>query len=347
MIGTRKILITCGVGGVGKTTLSAALGLASALEGKKTIVITMDPAKRLAQSLGLKDLGDDPTDLTPLLKKNFSTHPIGSLHALMPNTRLTFEAFLLELTHNPTLARALIKNPIFQIFTQEFSGTNEYMAIEKLFSIYSLNTYDCIILDTPPSRNTLAFLNAPELLSRFFDEKVIRYLVLPTHKILSIGVKKTLAILENLTGSGFMTHLFDFASGLFEIRVAFQANLKKITALLESEQTGFWLVTTPNTELTSEMNHFVQLLQEHKLNFEGIALNRSLSYLKEITTTEGADQNTMAALEIIRLLKEREKKIVSEIELSLRPKKLFKLPELVRDVHSLEDLYHVAMALKH
>ncbi|MEO7163018.1 MAG: ArsA family ATPase, partial [Bdellovibrionia bacterium] len=245
IIKSRKILITCGTGGVGKTTLSAAIAMRAALLGKKVVVITIDPAKRLANSLGLHVLDNQPTDLTPQIKavvdkvnatvavtkaadSEIPTDFKGSLVAIVPDTRKTFENFVTELAPNQAVADRVMNNPIFQIFAKEFSGTNEYMALERLLSIYKSGEYDLIVLDTPPSRNTLAFLDAPRLLAQFFDEKIIRWLILPANKILAAGVKKALGILERLTGAGFMTNLFDFASSLFEVQVNFTASLKKI-----------------------------------------------------------------------------------------------------------------------
>ncbi|MBI4926021.1 MAG: ArsA family ATPase [Bdellovibrio sp.] len=327
---------------MGKTTLSAALGIRAALTGKNTIVITIDPAKRLATALGLDISVNAPTDLTPLLVKTI--HPpvlgYGSFHALMPNTRQTFETFLLSLSNNAEFSKKLMQNPIFQIFTRDFSGANEYMALEKLYEIFISNKYDIIILDTPPSRNMLSFLNAPELLNRFFEEKLIRYLLLPSHKLFSSSMRKVLSLLEKLTGSAFTTHLFDFASSIFQIRAEFQTNLKNILELLRSEKTTFFLVTSPGAQNTLELEHFIQSLQQHRFSWDGIALNRSLSYLLVSGGPLGK------SLEIIQMLQNKEKTMLLEIQKKLQPKSIMIVPELARDVHSLEDLYHVALALK-
>ncbi len=349
----RKILVMCGTGGVGKTTLSAAIAIRAAMLGRKAVVITIDPAKRLANSLGLPDLNDHPTDLTPQIQLAFKKakaqpHDLlsglpkemtGTLAAIVPDTRKTFEAFLKELAPSPAIADRVMRNPIFQIFAKEFSGTNEYMALERLLALYKQKNYDCIILDTPPSRNTLAFLNAPQVLAQFFDERIIRWLVLPTNKLLSTGIKKALGILENLTGAGFMTHLFDFAAALFEVRVNFSANLKKITQLLESPEVGFLMVTTPTPETGPEVNHFIETLREHHFHFDGVALNRTVSYLHPEKPEPGFEE----AFKIIQALQAREQWVLDHLMRNPIPL-CAKLPELARDVHSVEDLFHVAMA---
>ena len=350
----RKMVITCGTGGVGKTTLSAAIAIRAAMLGRKTVVITIDPAKRLAQSLGLRNLGDQPTDLTEALRNAYASvrqnHPgtlakeptqiSGTLAAIMPDTRQAFEAFVKELAPSPQSAERVMKNPIFQIFAKEFSGTNEYMALERLLALHEKTDFDCIILDTPPSRNTLAFLDAPKLLSRFFEEKLIRWLVLPANRLVSEGMRRGLHLLEKLTGAGFMTNLFDFAAALFEVQGNFTGSLKRVTQLLSSEKVGFLMVTTPTPETLPEAQKFIQRLVDHQFNFEGVALNRTLGYLDLKQPKEGYEK----PFKILRSLQNRENHVTQNL---LKNKVLVcaKIPELARDVHSMEDLIHVALAL--
>ena len=344
----RKIIITCGVGGVGKTTVSAALAIRAALLGKKAIVVTIDPAKRLANCLGLNHLSDQATDLTPQISKalaNLYPHlagkiQLGTLAAVVPDTRQTFETFVQELAPNPGVAERVMSNPIYQIFAKEFSGTNEYMALERLLALYKRSEYDCIILDTPPSRNTLSFLDAPHLLARFFDEKLIRWLVLPTNRFFSAGIKKALGVLESLTGAGFMSHLFEFSAALFEVQVKFSANLKKITQLLSSKEVGFALVAAPSPEAIPEIRHFINALSNHQFHFDGIILNRTLGGLPH--SSESHPQSKPH--QIIQALQKREETFLSNLLRNPLPL-CAKLPELARDIHSVEDLFHVAMAL--
>ena len=356
---TKRVIITCGTGGVGKTTLSAALGIRAALQGKRTVVVTIDPAKRLATSLGITGLGDQPTDLTPqiraaLEKAKLSQHlpddlpnqMTGTLAAIVPDTRKTFETFVRELAPSEAAAEKVMRNPIFQIFAKEFSGTNEYMALERLHTLHIQNQYDCIILDTPPTRNTLAFLEAPRLLAQFFDEKLIRWLVLPANKIVATGMKKAFSVLEGLTGASFMTHLFDFASGLFSVQMNFTANLKRITELMESPQVGFLMVTAPTPTHEEEVDHFIQTLKAHGLHFEGLIFNRTLAYLKDEAKSSDSPPLTPAwqeAYELIHALQERERRVIANFMQKPIPV-CAKLPELARDVHSVEDLFHVALA---
>src|SRR5262249_42286747 len=157
----------------------------------------------------------------------------------VPDTRKTFEEFVRGLAASPAAADRVIRNPIFQIFAKEFSGTNEYMAMEKLYAIAGAGRYDCIVLDTPPSRNTLAFLDAPSLMARLFEEKLIRWVAVPANKLVAVGMKKALGLLERLTGQGFMTHMVEFFASLLEMQGSFSANLRDVMRLLESDQVGF------------------------------------------------------------------------------------------------------------
>ncbi len=394
IIAQRKIIITCGTGGVGKTTLSAAIAIRAALLGKRSVVITMDPAKRLANALGFAALSDTPTDLTGQLQAVLDAQsapsansqapsaslfpdpqqPLGTLWAIVPDTRRTFENFVKTLAPNPTIADKVLNNPIFKIFARDFSGTNEYMALERLYSLYQSQQFDCIVLDTPPSQNTLAFLNAPQLLAQFFEEKIVRWLVLPTNQLLSAGMKTTFGILERLTGSGFMTNLFEFAASIVSVQLKFRANLQKITQVLSSPAVGFLMVTTPTLETQNEMNHFLDQLEHHQFNYDGVVFNRLMLPLKmspqqttpktagaseaadvradrsqESTTAESAaDAALEQAFAIIRARQVREGAVLSKLKESSLLKMAAlcaRVPEFARDIHSLEDLFHVALVL--
>jgi anion-transporting ArsA/GET3 family ATPase len=267
----------------------------------------------------------------------------------VPDTRQTFEAFVHTLAPKPASAERVFRNPIFKIFAKEFSGTNEYMALQRLHSLAEKSGFDFIVLDTPPSRNTLDFLDAPKLLARFFDDRIIRWFVLPANRLVSGGMRKALGILEKLTGSGFMTHLFDFAAALFEVRATFTASLSRITALLESQGTGFLMVASASETAAAEAVHFVESVRSHHFRFDGAILNRTLGHLK-ITDPERMEARaddtggTTAAFKLLEHLISQEERVVSELKRTLSAEPL-RLPELARDVHSLEDLLHVALSI--
>lgn len=343
----RRILITCGTGGVGKTTLSAAIAVKAALAGKRTVVITIDPAKRLATSLGIDKLTDHPTDLTDHLreackrvapeKADFT----GRLDAIVPDTRHTFENFVRSIAGSEATAERVMRNPIFQVFAKEFSGTNEYMAMERLYSLARNGDYECIVLDTPPSRNAMAFLDAPSLLARLFEEKLIRWIAVPANKLVAAGMKKALGLLEKLTGTSFMTSLVDFSAALFEMQASFAANLRQVNALLGSDEVGVLMVTAAVPDSASEVRHFIEVLRARGMHFEGVAINRTFGPLGDPPTHSSEPE----ASTLVKALQKRERGIIDGICASKDIPICVQLPELARDVHTLEDLLHVAMAL--
>lgn len=341
----RRVLITCGTGGVGKTTISASLAVRAALQGKRVIVITIDPAKRLATSLGLNNLGHVPTDLTSALEKASGQNVPGKLFALMPESEESFERLIRSLTTKEEAVQRILKNPILKTFSQDFSGTNEYLALEELNFFHGQGEYDLVILDTPPSRNTLSFLEAPQLLARFFEEKFIRFLVVPANRLLAFGMRKTFGILEKLTGAGFIRQLFDFGGALFEVQENFLKKLQSIHKLLQSEDVGFLMVAAPTPDSAPEIAHFLEQVRERGFHFDGVLLNRSVGHLE---TDPHSELDPAEAL--IIALQKREKAAYSLLrepeksETAKESKNLFyiQLPELARDVHGLEDLFHVS-----
>ena len=346
LIRDRRILILCGTGGVGKTTLSATLAIRAAIEGKRAVVVTIDPAKRLATSLGLSGLGDRPHDLTPLLKARLSPEAaqrVGSLHALMPDTRLTFEQLIHDLGFDEAGARRVRENRIFKIFAREFSGTNEYMAMQKLHSIARDPAYDFIVLDTPPSRNTLDFLRAPELLSRFYEEKIFNFLVTPANKLFSGGIDRVMGLFEKLTGGTFVSQMIEFARSLLEVRLSFMASLKQVMETLRSPGTGFLLVASPTHTETEEIEHFLETVRQKSFDFGGYVINRSLLYLEKSGEPTPGLEPGIAVLDGLR---DREQKSVARMATAVGQEPLYVFPELARDVHSFEDLLHVAQALE-
>lgn len=347
----REVIITCGTGGVGKTTLSAAMGIRAALEGRRVCVITIDPAKRLATSLGMKELGSDPQDLTERLRgsaleQGITLPETARFHALMPDTRSTFEEFFKRLTSSSVVLDQLIKNPLFQIFAREFSGTNEYMALQQLLKLYDSGEFDCIVLDTPPSRNTLDFLDAPKLLNQLFDANIIQWLIRPANKIAEATVKKALGLLEKLTGATFMHHMLEFARGLFEIRTGFSKQLNRVIELLSSEKTGVVLVTGAHADFAEELAHFRRHLIDHGLKLDALFVNRTLGAYPELSSQALSEAKLnpelSRALELIQSLRARENQALSRLKQATGELPTTLMPELARDIHSIEDLIYVA-----
>ncbi len=346
-----KIFVICGSGGVGKTTTSAALAIKAAIYGKKAIVITIDPAKRLATSLGLDTISNTPLDLTKSL--NLETSHLGQFFAVTPDTAKTFEQFVRSVGSGKSdSVERILKTSIYKIFTQDFSGSHEYMAMEKLHSLARDGHYDCIILDTPPSVNTKSFLEAPNNLSQFFDDSNVKWLIEPllnkSSKLLSSGVQKLVEILEKLTGKGFIGDLLEFSSSMFELKTQFKKNLDLVETLLHDKQTAFYMVSTPERFSIEETMTFVDLLKDRKFRFEGFIFNKLLSLylgdeaqtlktqnLKEVSFEMGLAQKKL-------LTEEHTYEVVKDYHNTF-----IGIAEQTEDVHSIDALKKLTMDFRH
>ena len=298
LIAEKRIIVCCGSGGVGKTTTSAALAMRAAQEGKRAVVITIDPAKRLATSLGLKALGSKATDLTDHVNEALKAENIkpitGRFFAVMPDTNETFESWVRSMAgDNQGLAARVLKTSIYKIFAKEFSGTNEYMAMEKLYELYEEHQYDLVVLDTPPSANTRSFLEAPRLLAGFFDDKMIKWFISPGSRILATGLKKVMEILEKLTGHGFISDLIEFTTALFALRTQFMENLCQVGDLLHQKDAAFIMVTSPERLSKNDTQGFVELIHEQAYPFWGFVVNRVLGRKLKLAPGQTTPDNTL------------------------------------------------------
>ncbi|NDD90729.1 hypothetical protein EBZ37_01400 [bacterium] len=268
----------------------------------------------------------------------------------MPDTRSTFEAFLKGLTENPATADRLFQNPLFQIFAREFSGANEYMAIQKLQSIHESGRYDCIILDTPPSRSTMEFLDAPKLLNQLFEANYIQWLIVPANKLASSAMKKVLGLLEKLMGANFMSYLMEFVTILFEVRIGFSDHLRRMIRLMESEEVGVILVTGAHCDFSEELAHFRGHLEKHGLKLDGMVVNRTIgAYRDEGPEVPPAEETEFrSAVDLLRNLKGREERGLQNLKKTVAGDSISPrlMPELARDVHDLKDLVHIARRLE-
>jgi anion-transporting ArsA/GET3 family ATPase len=338
-IENHRVFIHCGTGGVGKTTVSCAVALYAAIElGKKALVITIDPAKRLKTALGFEEWHSSLVDLSDRLPKGAK----GQFFALMPQSADSFRHLVEDLTDSPTEQARLAENRILKSFSKEYSGANEYFALNELYRIYKEGQFDFIVLDTPPSRNTVSFLKAPRTLSRFFEEKLIKILVLPTHSFFSFGFKKLFSVLGKVTGEGFIQKLFDFGETLITVQDSFLSRLKEIHRFLQSKDVSFFLVCAPVPEIVPELETFFGEIQEQRYAFNGIFFNRSLSHLQ--TEPESLKFDDC----FVREVQKRESLVKTGLEGILKNQFIFQraLPELNRDIQGIEDLLHVVHHLK-
>lgn len=367
LLKSKKIIVTCGSGGVGKTTTSAALGIMAAQLGKKCVVVTIDPAKRLATSLGLKTLHHQPTPLQTQVEKALGKKITGEFFAVMPDTQKTFEHFVESMAAgNKGLIQRILKTTIYKIFTQDFSGTNEYMAAEKLYQLYhSQEDFDLIILDTPPSINTKTFLEAPQLLAHFFDNQLLKWLTQPKPFLLSGGVQKILDVLQKITGQSFIAELIEFTKALFELRTQFLKNFNEVQLLLKQEDVAFVMVSSPARFSHEDTEEFLKILEIKGYPFWGFLINRvllkklgfdyTMDFKEQLPVYSGAFENQSS--DLLEVLQENAATLKYQLEQDIRVlrqiQRLSKhsrlsyvaIPEQDRDVHSIEALVELFQSL--
>ncbi|WP_017602099.1 ArsA family ATPase [Nocardiopsis lucentensis] len=267
-----RIIVCCGAGGVGKTTTAAALGLRAAERGRRAVVITVDPARRLAQSLGLESLDNAPRPV-PLPEGT-----PGGLHAMMLDMKRTFDE-VVEEHADPERARQILANPFYQTLSTSFSGTQEYMAMEKLGQLRQSGEWDLIVVDTPPSRSALDFLDAPKRLGRFLDGRLIRFLSAPAStgafRFLGAGVNLVTSAVNKVVGAQLLSDLRSFVSAFDTVFGGFQARAERTYRLLQAPGTAFVVVTVPDTDALREASYFVDRLAADGMPLAGLVVNRA------------------------------------------------------------------------
>jgi anion-transporting ArsA/GET3 family ATPase len=272
---STRIIVCCGAGGVGKTTTAAALGVRAAeVHGRRTVVLTIDPARRLAQSMGLSEL-----DNTPRLVKGIDGENGGELHAMMLDMKRTFDEVVQQHT-NPKRAAEIFANPFYQAMSSTFAGTQEYMAMEKLGQLRSGDEWDLIVVDTPPSRSALDFLDAPARLSRFLDGRMLRMLLAPARSGRSMFSLVTASFglfsrtVQKVLGAQLLTDLSGFVAALDSMFGGFRHRADETYRILQDPQTAFVLVAAPERDAVREAAYFAERLVAERMPLAGLVLNR-------------------------------------------------------------------------
>ncbi|GGO55280.1 anion-transporting ATPase [Streptomyces daqingensis] len=277
-----RIIVCCGAGGVGKTTTAAALGVRAAERGRRTVVLTIDPARRLAQSIGLTEL-----DNTPRPVPGIDGAAGGELHAMMLDMKRTFDE-IVEAHADPERAQAILGNPFYQSLSAGFAGTQEYMAMEKLGQLRSPSDggeeWDLIVVDTPPSRSALDFLDAPKRLGSFLDGRFIRMLMAPAKaggragmKFVNLGMaglSMFTGALNKLLGTGLLSDVQTFVAAMDTMFGGFRTRADATYRLLQAPGTAFLVVAAPERDALREAAYFVERLAEDHMPLAGLVLNR-------------------------------------------------------------------------
>jgi len=356
-----RIVVCCGSGGVGKTTTAAALALRAAEQGRTTVVLTIDPARRLAQSMGLRELDNSPRRVSGV-----DTAKGGELHAMMLDMKRTFDE-IVAAHSTPERAEQIFANPFYQSLSSSFAGTQEYMAMEKLGQLRARDEWDLIVVDTPPSRSALDFLDAPARLGRFLDGRMLRLLLAPARaggraymKVVSASFSLFTKILTRILGTDALRDLSSFVGALETMFGGFRERAQHTYRLLKTPGTAFLVVAAPEPDALREASYFVERLSEEDMPLAGLVLNRvrfslapGLSGERAEVAAETLEERGEHPLAAAALHVHAERAILAGRDARMRDRfatahpdvPLAEVPALATDVHDLEGLRTVGDAL--
>ena len=343
LLSEHNIVVGCGSGGVGKTTISAALALQGARTGLRSCVVTIDPARRLADSLGLESLGN-------------TAHQVqgdwdGELWALQLDPKSTFDELIRKHADTPEQAEGILQNRLYRNLTEALSGTQEYMAMEKLYELVEEERFDLIVVDTPPSRNALDFLEAPNRLTRFLSNRIFQFLLLPTRASLRAFTMASQALLRTISkvaGADIVNDAVAFFQAFAGMEEGFRLRAGHVRTLLADRSTAFVLVAAPRLDTVAEAGWFAERLEDAGLQVDALIVNRvhpefwpdpdTLPDLPEGTPLGDLVENLRELCEV----NVREESTISELVTQVAPAPVVRVPLLDADVHDLEGLQQVA-----
>jgi len=358
LILSRSVIVCCGSGGTGKTTVSAAIGLAGAEKGRRTCVVTIDPARRLADALGLDDLGNTPSKIAG----DWS----GDLSAVMLDAKSTFDDLIVRYSESPEQADRILQNRLYRNLTSALAGTQEYMAMEKLFELHTEGGFDLVVVDTPPTRHALDFVDAPRRLYSFLENRIFRLVLMPTRaylKAMTFAANALLRTISRVAGSEIVEDAIAFFRAFEGMEEGFRERARRVEALLADPGTAFVLVTAPREDSIDEARFFAGRLAESSIPVSALVVNRLFpSFVAGATVAElvgPAVSKTRAAdppdplayeelcgnLADFLAVSEREERYVTELAQEVAPAPVVRVPFLSEDVHDLDGLEIVARHL--
>jgi anion-transporting ArsA/GET3 family ATPase len=337
----KEVCICAGSGGVGKTTTSAAIALGMAARGKKVAVLTIDPAKRLANSLGLPELGNE--------ERLVNADVDGELWAMMLDPKRTFDEIVEWHAPDERTRDAVLSNRIYQELSNAVAGSQEYMAMEKLHELHQEGRYDLLVLDTPPTRNALDFIDAPKKLAAFIDSRTLQAFTGPGAlglKVLGRGTGIVFSVLKRATGLDLLEDLSVFFSSFAGMTEGFRERAEHVNALLADPRSAFVLVTSPRADAVEEAGWFHHRLLDAGLPFAGVVANRVHPALpkgdpsRELRELLGDPlaRKVMRTFEEERRLAEQDRKNLADLKKRLGRKPMIEVPHLDDDIHDLDGL---------
>ena len=367
----KRVCICAGSGGVGKTTTSAAIALGMAASGKKVAVLTIDPAKRLANSLGLRELGNEECLVSPERFEEAGLQMKGELWAMMLNAKRTFDDLIERHAPDEQTRDRVLSNRIYQEVSNAMAGSQEYMAMEKLYELYQEDRYDLLVLDTPPTRHALDFIDAPERMTRFIEGKSLQFFLKPGRlgvRIIGRSGGALFSVLKRITGIDLLQDLSEFFQSFGDMAIGFRERAQRVNELLGDRRTIFVLITAPEREPIEEAIYFWRRLTEARLPFGGVVVNKvHHDYLRWAEDSDGLESK--AALEQLaselersldgsrdgsdlaqrvyenfqryRVLAQRDRENIALMRERLEERHIIQVPYLDEDVHDLEGLAEI------
>ncbi len=336
-----RVVICCGSGGVGKTTTAAAIGMRCAVDGARVVVVTIDPAKRLADAFGLDGgLANEPARID-------APGVTGELWASMLDTRATFDDLVRAEAETPAQADAILANRFYRNIAGGLSGTEEYMAAEKLYQLHGDDGFDLIVVDTPPSRHALDFLEAPARLARFIDHRLFRWLMLPARsglKMLNLAAQPVLRTIGKVVGGDVLADAIAFFQGFDGMQAGFRRRAEAVTALFTDRSTRFVVVTTPRHDAVAEATFFVDRLAERGAAPAALVVNRTQPRFGKVTASvareraaDAANDDVAAAwANLAELIEIADGEDAAVAAIAARSPRSVRVPQLTDDVHDLD-----------
>jgi anion-transporting ArsA/GET3 family ATPase len=346
----RRILVCCGSGGVGKTTTAAALALEAARSGRRAVVVTIDPAKRLADALGLDGLTGTPSRIE-------GDWP-GELWALMLDTKSTFDDLVVANAGSAEQGERILANKFYRNISGALSGTQEYMAMEKLYELNQQTSFDVIVVDTPPTRNALDFIDAPRRLSRFLDHRLFRMITSPGRgivKAVNVAAQTFLRTVSRVVGAEVIDDAIAFFQAFEGMEQGFRDRAEAVLGLLSDDDTAFVLVASPRRDTIDEARFFAEKLTEASIDVRALIVNRMHPTFGEgLAEATAARADTLAGTDLgglyrnladFQLVASREEEHVAGLAQVVAPAPVVRVPFLATDVHDLTGLTEVAAHL--
>jgi anion-transporting ArsA/GET3 family ATPase len=341
LVTERSVVVCCGSGGVGKTTVSATFALAAARAGRRSCVVTVDPARRLADALGVQSLPNTPSEVQ-------GDWP-GHLYALMLDSKGTFDDLVQRYARTPEQAEAILANRLYQNLAGALSGTQEYMAMEKLYELVHSEEFDIVVVDTPPTRNALDLLDAPRRLTRFLENRLFRALLVPTRmslKAVGVATQALLRTISKVAGAEIVQDAVGFFQAFEGMEDGFRSRASAVHELLADPATAYVLVTSARPDAVTEAGFFAEKLSERDVAVAALVVNRIAPSFGGADTAPRDHAPALESLEAnlaaLDALADREEHAFSGLAAQVAPAPVGRIPLFGQDVHELLGLQRAA-----